>query len=88
MFIAKFGRGRAQGVKISYRGLVVYRNCLMFWVDRMATIYSTTPLPRRVLFITITEAMRYATQSFGLNTTGNMEMSKVSVVVCFRSPEC
>ncbi|CAJ0540123.1 Ff.00g073930.m01.CDS01 [Fusarium sp. VM40] len=79
MFIAKFGRGRAQGVKISYRGLVVYRNCLMFWVDRMATIYSTTPLPRRVLFITITEAMRYATQSFGLNTTGNMEMSKIGL---------
>ncbi|KAF5027811.1 hypothetical protein F66182_81 [Fusarium sp. NRRL 66182] len=79
MFVAKFGRGRSQSTCISYRGLVVYRSALVFWCNRMASVYNTTPLPRNVMFNMMTEAMRYATRTFGITTTGNMAMSKVGL---------
>ncbi|KAF5711462.1 hypothetical protein FGLOB1_4965 [Fusarium globosum] len=76
MFVAKYGRGRAQGSRISYRSLAAYRNALNFWHNRMARQYSETPLPRNTLFVFTTEAMRYATQAFQLTNTAGMAMSK------------
>ncbi|KAH7236763.1 uncharacterized protein BKA55DRAFT_679077 [Fusarium redolens] len=77
MFVAKYGCGRAQGSRISYHGLVVYCNALIFWHNRMAKTYNESPLPRSTLFAITTEAMRYATQVFQLPGTAKMDMSKI-----------
>ncbi|KAF5722886.1 hypothetical protein FMUND_2242 [Fusarium mundagurra] len=79
MFVAKYGKGRAQGTRISYRGLVTYRNALVFWCNRMARIYNTSSLPNSISFVVITEAMRYATHAFQLTNTAGMAMSKVGL---------
>ncbi|KAG5789435.1 hypothetical protein H9Q69_011503 [Fusarium xylarioides] len=79
MFVAKYGKGRAQGTRISYRGLVTYRNALVFWCNRMARIYNMSSLLNSISFVVITEAMRYATYAFQLTNTAGMAMCKVGL---------